>query len=156
MKVRVFDTEGVGLNHKATKLHNLCYTTDGTTFQYTTDYDTMREWLQEPDVLWVAHNAVGHDMPAIKAVLGLHMTYNQFWDTLAVSWALFPERPKHGLEALGKEHGVFKVVVEDHQWEEGDPALMRERVETDVLINWLEYQKQLKRLEEIYVARQDE
>ena len=60
MKIRVFDTEGVGLNSSATKLWNLCYTEDGEDFHYTTDYDTMRGWLQEPDVLWVGHYAIGH------------------------------------------------------------------------------------------------
>lgn len=180
MKIRVFDTEGVGLNSNATKLWNLCYTEDGEgceiccgegklmggpdtfgldcpeckgsglKFHYTTNYDTMREWLQEPDVLWVGHYSIGHDMPAINAVLGVGMTYKQFWDTMYVSWALFPERPKHGLEALGIEHGFPKVAVSEDQWEEGDPVLMRERVERDVLINWYEYQKQLKRLESLY------
>ena len=150
MKIRVFDTEGVGLNNSATKLWNLCYTEDGEEFHYTTDYDTMREWLQEPGILWVGHYAIGHDLPAIKAVLGLEMNYKQFWDTMYLSWALFPDRPKHGLEALGLEHGFPKVAVREDQWEEGDPVLMRERVERDVLINWCEYIKQRKRLEEIY------
>ena len=117
---------------------------------YTTSYSEMAEWLSEPDVLWVGHYAVGHDMPAINKVLGLNMTYNQFWDTMAVSWFLYPDRPKHGLEAIGKEHGIKKVEVQEHQWAEGDPELMKERVKTDVLINWAEYVKQRKRLEEIY------
>ena len=150
MKVRVFDTEGVGLSHNAEKIHNLCYTEDGETFKYTTSYEEMKEWLSEDGILWVAHNAIRHDMPAINKVLGLEMTYKQFWDTLAVSWYLYPDRPKHGLEALGEEHGIKKVKVENHQWEEGDPELMRERVETDVLINYKEYLKQKRRLEEIY------
>ena len=150
MKIRVFDTEGVGLNHKAEKLHNLCYTEDGETFMYTTSYEEMVEWLSEPDVLWVGHYAVGHDMPAINKVLGLNMNYRQFWDTMAVSWFLYPDRPKHGLEAIGKEHGIKKVEVKEHQWAEGDPELMKQRVIEDVKINWAEYLKQRKRLEEIY------
>ena len=150
MKYRVMDSEGVGLNHRASKLYNLCYTEDGQEFHYTTSYEEMKEWLQEPNVIWVGHNLIGHDCPAIKAVLGVDIPYKDCWDTLALSWVLFPDRPKHGLEALGKEHGVEKVVVEEHQWEEGDPVLMRERVEQDVAINFLEWKKQLKRLEEIY------
>jgi len=150
MRVRVMDTESDGLAYEATKIHNMCYTEDGKEFHYTTDCDVMRQWLQEPDVLWVAHFGVGHDLPLINRLLGLEMTYKQFWDSMYLSWALFPERPKHGLEALGVEHGFPKVVVEEHQWEEGDPVLMRERVERDVLINWCEYLKQRKRLEEIY------
>src|SRR6056297_1168046 len=98
MKIRVFDTEGVGLNYSATKLHNLCYTEDGENFEYTTDYNTMKKWFSEPNVLWVGHYAVGHDVPAVNTVLGLEMTYKQVWDTMAISWYLSPDRPKHGLE----------------------------------------------------------
>jgi len=154
MKIRVFDTEADGLLDTITKIHILSYTEDGETFHTTTDYDTMRKWLSEEGVLWVGHFAIGYDMPAINAVLGggdfTAMTYKQFWDSMYVSWALFPDRLKHGLEALGLEHGFPKVVVREDQWEEGDPELMRERVERDVLINWCEYIKQRKRLEEIY------
>ena len=150
MKIRVFDTEGVGLNYSATKLHNLCYTEDGENFEYTTDYNTMKEWLSEPNVLWVGHYAVGHDVPAVNTVLGLEMTYKQVWDTMALSWYLYPDRPKHGLEYIGNEHGIKKVDVANHQWEEGDPELMKSRVIEDVKINWQEYQKQKNRLLEIY------
>lgn len=150
MKFRVFDTEGVGLNTSATKLHNLCYTEDGKNFSYTTSYREMVEWLSEPNVIWVGHYAIGHDMPAIKVVLGHDMSYQQFWDTLAGSWFLSPDRGSHGLNAIGKEHGFKKVVVEEHQWAEGDPVLMKERVIEDVKINWAEFQRQSKRLCEIY------
>lgn len=150
MKFRVFDTEGVGLNASATKLHNLCYTEDGKNFSYTTSYEEMVEWLSEPNVLWVGHYAVGHDMPAIKAVLEHNMSYQQFWDTMSGSWFLYPSRGSHGLEAIGREHGIKKVEVKEHQWVEGDPELMKERVIEDVKINWAEFQKQSKRLCEIY------
>lgn len=149
-KVRVFDTEADGLLDTITKIYVLSFTEDGEIFHTTSDYEVMKEWLSEEEVLWVGHFAIGYDMPAIKAVLGLEMTYKQFWDSMYLSWALFPERPKHGLEALGLEHGFPKVVVREDQWEEGDPVLMRERVERDVLINYHEYLKQRKRLEEIY------
>ena len=152
VKIRVFDTEGVGLNYKTEKLHNFCYTEDGENFAYTTSYDEMKQWLAEPNVLWVGHFAIGHDMPALNTILGTDLTYQKFWDSMYMSWALFPDRPKHGLEYLGVEHGVAKVKVEKHQWEEGDPELMRERVEQDVLINWKEFKKQEKRLLEIYGA----
>ena len=149
-KVRVFDTEADGLLDTITEIYILSYTEDGETFHTTTEYDVMRDWLTEESVLWVGHYAVGYDMPAINKVLGLNMNYRQFWDTMAVSWFLYPDRPKHGLEAIGKEHGIKKVEVEEHQWAEGDPELMKERVIEDVKINWAEYIKQRNRLEEIY------
>lgn len=147
---RVFDTEGVGLNHKTERLWNMSWTDDGEDIKFTTGYDQMREWLAEPDIIWVAHNAIDHDMEAFRVVLGVDLSYKWFWDSLAVSWALFPHRPKHGLEYLGKEHGILKVDVKEHQWAEGDPDLMKDRVITDVKINWKEFLKQKKRLEELY------
>lgn len=154
MKVIVLDSEGVGLGGKATKLHNLCTTQDGENFFYTTDHDEMREELLSADLL-VCHHIIGHDVPAFKAVLGIDIPYSKCWDTLGLSWYLFPNRPKHGLEALGKEHGYQKVKVESHQWEEGDPELMRARVIEDVKINWAEFVKQRNRLEEIYTSKED-
>lgn len=149
-KFRVFDSEGVGLNHKAEKLHNLCYTEDGESFKFTTDYSEMRKWLLEPNVFWVGHHAVGHDMPAINKVLGLELEYGQFVDTLGLSWFLEPSRKKHGLESYGLEFGFEKVVVEEHEWAEGDYDKMKKRVERDVLINWKLWEKQRTRLESIY------
>jgi DNA polymerase III alpha subunit (gram-positive type) len=148
-KVYVIDSEGIGLAHHATKLHNLCWTTDGENFGYTTDYQEMRKFLTSGGI-YVCHNALGHDMPAFNKVLGLELTRDSFWDTLWMSYNLYPERKRHGLESWGEDLGVSKVKVEEHQWAEGDTELMRKRVEEDVKINWLVWLKMLGRYREIY------
>ena len=149
-KFLVLDSEGDGLAYTCTKLHNLCWTEDGGTFGYTTNYDEMREVLSQEDVLFVAHNVIRHDSTVFSRILGIHIPYQKFVDTLALSWYLYPERSEHGLESWGVTLGFPKVKVAKEQWEIGDKSLMRERVERDVLINWLLWEKQKARLEEIY------
>ena len=94
------------------------------------------------------HNAVRHDMVVFNRILGVPMDYKKYVDTLAGSWYLFPDRPSHGLEAIGVEHGVPKLKIDD--WQNLDYDTYKERCEYDVRINWLEWLKQKKRLEEIY------
>lgn len=150
IKLVVLDSEGIGLSSNATKLHNLCSTTDGKEFFYTTDYDEMREHLLNVDII-VCHNALRHDMPVFNKVLGLSLTHEKFIDTLALSWALYPDRAKHSLESWGETVGIKKVSVDEHEWEIGDETLMKERVIEDVKINWAVWQIMCNKLEEIYL-----
>jgi DNA polymerase III alpha subunit (gram-positive type) len=147
----VFDSESDDLAYAATKIHIMVWTDDGKSYHDTGDYGQMTEWLSEPDVLWVCHNAVKHDMVLFNRLLGLDLTYRQFWDTLALSWALFPDRPKHGLGALAKEYGTEKPDVED--WENVTYEQMLHRCKSDVETNWVEWIKQKKRLEELYEGK---
>lgn len=149
-KFLVIDSEGNGLAYTCTKLHNLCWTEDGEEFGYTTDYDKMRDVLSQEDVLFVGHNIIRHDSVVFSRILNLHIPYQKFVDTLALSWFLYPDRSEHGLASWGANFGFHKTKVENHQWAEGDEALMRERVERDVLINWMLWEKMKKRLSEIY------
>lgn len=150
MKVRVFDVETDGLLNSLTKIHNLCYTEDGQEYHYTTDYTTMKKWLKEPDVTWVGHNIVMFDFEAVKKVLNVDLSYKNAIDTLSISWALYADRPKHGLASWGDDVGIKKVFVDEGQWESGDPELMKSRVEEDVKINWKVWKLMDKRLTEIY------
>lgn len=150
-KAVVFDTEGDGLAYECTKLHVLSYTWDGEEYHSTGDYQEMRNFLLQPSVVFVAHNGVAHDLVTFWRILGLtedQLDYTKFWDSLWMSRLLFPDRPKHGLEALGVEHGVKKPKVDD--WENLSYEDYKHRCEEDVKINWLEFQKQKKRLDEIY------
>ena len=149
-KFLVLDSEGDGLAYTCTKLHNLCWTEDGETFGYTTNYDEMREVLSQEDVLFVAHNVIRHDSTVFSRILGIHIPYQKFVDTLALSWFLFPDRPKHGLESFGQDYGLYKTVVNNSEWTIGEEILMKERVITDVKINWLLWCDIKNRLKEIY------
>ena len=149
MKLIVMDSEGDGLAYDCTKLHNLCSTQDGKEFFYTTDYEEMKKELLSADLI-VCHNAIRHDLVVFRRILGIGIPYTKFVDTLALSWHLYPDREKHGLESWGKTVGVSKVYVGADQWSTGDSELMRKRVEEDVKINWLVWKLMEKRLMEIY------
>lgn len=143
----VFDTESDGFAYDCTKLHVMSWTTDGKEYHSTNDYDKMKLILGLADIL-VAHNAVKHDMVVFNRILGIPMDYRKYWDTMALSWFLSPERKKHGLASIGEEHGVPKPEVDD--WQNLTYEEYAHRCEEDTKITWLEFQRQKKRLEEIY------
>jgi len=147
MRILVADTETDGLAYDCTKLHVMSYTEDGETYHSTGDYDDMRAVIKSADLL-VMHNAVMHDMVVFNRILGIPMDYRRYVDTLWVSRYLYPDRASHGLDAIGREHGVKKPEV--HDWENLSYEEYAHRCVEDVKINWLEWVKQKKRLEEIY------
>lgn len=148
-KLIVLDSEGDGLAYECTKLYNLCTTEDGENFFYTTNYDEMKKELLSADLL-VCHNGVMHDKVVFNRILGIDIPYTKFVDTLALSWYLYPDRSRHGLESWGETVGISKVFVGEGQWSTGDPELMRNRVIEDVKINWKVWKHMEKRLKEIY------
>lgn len=150
MKIRVADIETDGLLKEVTKIHNFCYTEDGDNYEYTTDYEEMKQWLSEEDVLWVGHNFIQYDFQVLNKILGTEVSYQKGVDTLAISWAIYPERPKHGLKEWGETVGIKKVFVGEDEWSTGDPELMKNRVIEDVKINWKVWKLMDKRLDKIY------
>lgn len=148
MKFRVFDSETDGLAYECTKIHVLSWTDDGKSVNSTNDYDIAKEVLTHPDFLLVGHNAVMFDMVVFNRILGLNLNYCKFVDTLALSWVLYPERIRHGLEYIGLEHGIEKPFVED--WKNLTYEEYKYRCEFDVRINWAEWVKQREKLHEIY------
>lgn len=147
MNILVVDSESDGLAYDCTKLHVLSYTRDGETYHSTGDYDDMKAVLNSADLI-VAHNAIRHDMVVFNRILGVPMDFRKWIDTLALSWALFPERHRHGLADIGVEHGVKKPKIED--WQNLSYQEYAHRCEADCAINWLEWKKQERRLKEIY------
>jgi len=147
MNIVVLDSESDGLAYECTKLHVLSYTRDGETYHSTGDYDDMRAVINSADLL-VAHNSIRHDMVVFNRILGIPMDYTKWIDTLALSWYLYPERNRHGLADIGVEHGVEKPKIDD--WQNLSYEEYAHRCERDVMINWLEWKKQEKRLRELY------
>jgi len=147
MNIVVLDSESDGLAYECTKLHVLSYTRDGETYHSTGDYDDMRAVINSADLL-VAHNSIRHDMVVFNRILGIPMDYTKWTDTLALSWYLYPERNRHGLADIGVEHGVEKPKIDD--WQNLSYEEYAHRCERDVMINWLEWKKQEKRLRELY------
>lgn len=124
-KAVVFDVEGDGL--EATKLHCLV-ASDGTS---TTDYEEMRQFLANAEVL-VGHNIIRWDIPTLERLLNIKVKA-LLVDTLALSWTLFPNRVRHGLEWWGVDFGIPKPKIDD--WESLSSEDYLHRCAEDVKIN---------------------
>ena len=150
MKEVVFDTETNGLAYDCNKMHILSYTYDGNKVTSTSSYEEMRKFFTQEDTLFVAHNSIMFDMVVAKRVLGLGIDFNykRFIDTLALSWFLYADRKSHGLGSYQEASGVPKPQVDN--WEDVTWEQMKHRCESDVKINWWLWQKQRKRLQEVY------
>ena len=144
MRYIVFDTESDGLAYGATKLHVFAWSEDGKTVEVTHDYQVMRDVMSQQDCMFVAHNAIRHDLPLINRILGLELDYTRFVDTLFLSWYLNFDRDRHGLEQYGIQYGVPKPKITD--WNNLTPEQYAHRVTEDVKINyrlWKELERKL-------------
>ena len=141
----VFDIETDGLLDVLTKIHVLSWMgTDGQV-HHTHDYEAMRIFFTEADVL-VGHNIIRFDIPAVEKVLGIKVNA-RLVDTLAISWYLNHDRMKHGLEGYGVDYGVPKPVIDD--WDNLTPQQYAHRCDEDVKINsrlWRELDTKLNKL----------
>lgn len=147
MKYIVFDTESDGLAYEATKLHVFAWSEDGKTVEVTHDYQVMRDVMSQKNCMFVAHNAIRHDLPLINRILGLELDYTRFVDTLFLSWYINFDRDRHGLEQYGIQYGVPKPKITD--WNNLTPEQYAHRVTEDVKINhrlWVELERKLKSL----------
>lgn len=139
----VFDVEANGLH--PSKLHCLSVQPLGGDIKSTPSYDNMRKFFSKADIL-IGHNITRWDVPNVERLLGISINA-KIVDTLALSWYLQPDRPKHGLESYGEDFGIPKPPVYD--WENEDISVYLERCEEDVKINtelWNQQWKQLLRL----------
>jgi hypothetical protein len=107
----------------------------------------MAELINEADLL-VCHNAIRHDMPLMNRLLGLDTTYEQYADSLALSWYLNFSRNRHGLESYGPVYDLAKPKVSD--WKNLSYEEYAHRCEEDVKINWFLWTDLRGKLEEIY------
>ena len=141
----VFDIETDGLLDELTKIHVLSWMgTDGNVY-HTHDYDEMRTFFTEAEAL-VGHNIIRFDIPAVERVLGIKVEA-RLVDTLALSWYLNHDRPKHGLEGYGEDYGVPKPVIKD--WDSLTPEEYAHRCDEDVKINarlWRDLDLKLNKL----------
>lgn len=129
----VFDIEADGLLDEATKIHCLSFKdlskSSGVVTMY--DYSLMKDFLLQQSIL-IGHNIVMYDVPLLEKILGIKIKA-KLYDTLAMSWVVNTERPKHGLESFGIDFNLQKPVVED--WHNLDREVYGKRCEIDVRIN---------------------
>ena len=141
----VFDIETDGLLDEMTKIHVLAYSYDGKEVFHVGDYDAMREFFEEQQVL-VGHNIIRFDIPAVEKILGIKVKA-RLVDTLALSWYLNHDRIKHGLEGYGVDYGVPKPVIKD--WDSLTYDEYAHRCSEDVKINcrlWRDLDLKLNKL----------
>jgi len=106
----------------------------------------MRKFLLSSDVI-IGHNIRRWDVPQLERLLGIQIKA-KIVDTLALSWYLYPERDRHGLEEWGLYFGIPKPFISD--WENQTQEEYEHRCKEDVKINVLLWQKMYKYLLEIY------
>jgi DNA polymerase I-like protein with 3'-5' exonuclease and polymerase domains len=137
--VFVYDVECDGLIRDATKIHCLTigwFDSNGNMrWKSTTDYDDMRKFFTNPNITRSGHNITLYDERVVAKILGIDtlQSKDQIIDTLALSWYIFPERLKHGLEQWGEDLGIQKVKIKD--WKNQTVEDYIHRCEEDVKIN---------------------
>jgi DNA polymerase I-like protein with 3'-5' exonuclease and polymerase domains len=141
----IFDVEGDGL--KPTKLHCLSAGDPKTGKVFTTpDHDSMRKFLKNAKVL-VGHHITRFDIPVLERLLGIKIKAKLI-DTLALSWYLYPQRLRHGLEGWGEDLGIKKPEITD--WENLSQEEYEHRCSEDVKINMALWNQMYKYLLDIY------
>lgn len=118
---------------------------------------TQREELQaflDTSPTLAIHNGITFDQPALE-LLGYDTSKVTIIDTLYLSWYLFPDRMRHGLEAWGEELGFAKPHVDDGDWRRTDLPInyFDERVRGDCNIQVRLWHHIEAKLKEIYGQR---
>jgi hypothetical protein len=129
------------------KIHCLSYhCLDDETSGSFTRYEDILNFLKE-EMIIIGHNFPRYDMPVIRKILGFKGEIPLI-DTLALSWYLYHDRDRHGLEGWGEDFGVPKPKVED--WQNASSEVYVHRCEEDVKINTRLAKQQFDYLIEIY------
>lgn len=163
VKIYCADLESTGLLHQLViqgdkaKMHNFCAKSidSGNMWTFHTDTEQDRNKISKflgREIILVMHNGICYDRNALK-FFGYDVSKVHFVDTLALSWYLDLNRPKHGLESYGDEFGVPKPEIKD--WNDLTQEDYDDRVQEDVKIQYLTYKKLKSRFEEIYGKMSD-
>ena len=146
--VSIFDIEADGLT--PTKIWCLSVN-DSKGSKSTTDYDKMRSFFTKAKVL-IGHNITRWDIVHVERLLDIKVEA-LLVDTLALSWYLYPELIKHGLEEWGEEFGIPKPVITD--WHNLTVEEYIHRCEEDVKINTMLWKKMWTYLNDIYDTEEE-
>lgn len=148
MKWAIFDAEGNGLNPD--KFHCLSFTSD-TDESTLVNHEQMKAFLSGKEVL-IGHNIILWDIPNLERVLDVKFNGIAI-DTLALSWYIYNERDKHGLESWGEELGIKKPEIDN--WHDLSLEEYVHRCEQDREITKLLWGKQVKYLKLLYPNPKD-
>lgn len=140
----VFDLEANGLNPD--RIWCIAAKSGGGKLKSTINYKHMVKFFTSQKIL-VGHNITRFDIPVVERLLGIKVNA-LLVDTLALSWYLYPERMKHGLEDWGEYFGVPKPKIDN--WDNLSIEEYLYRCEEDVRINTLLWEKMWNDLNNIY------
>jgi len=118
-KIYVADIETDGLLDVMTKLHCVGLSTEvggKWIVRSFTTIDVFKRILEDENNIVVGHYFVQFDIPAIKLLVPDIKIKATIVDTLAISWVMDSDRPKHSLESYGEDYGVPKTIVQDGEW----------------------------------------
>ena len=152
MNVIIMDCEGDSLYPSIFHCMSYCGSKDISTLKTVTSYSDMKEVLLSADII-IGHNIIRWDIPQLERVLQINITA-ALVDTLPLSWFLYREKKRHGLEAWGEFFGVPKPVIDD--WENLTIEEYSHRCEEDVKINQKLWAKFAYELNEVYGGDWDE
>lgn len=156
----VADFEADGLLDEATKLHVLSYQLDGkgvNSFHGTEEAKRIKAFFHyhlEKKIPIVMHSGISYDIPLAEKLLGLDLSEIMLIDSLALSWYLNPNRPKHGLDSFHEDYGIEKPKIDD--WENLSYEEYRHRCQEDVKINKALWEDLKARLIDMYTYAQAE
>lgn len=144
----ILDIETDGLLDDVSRIHCMSYKIVGqNTIQSITDLDEIKRFITQDNLTIIGHNIIRYDVPVLEKILDIKIKAKLI-DTLGLSWYLYPLRDKHGLESWGDTLGVQKPPISD--WSNLSIEDYKFRCESDVKINSLLFNKQVKYLERIY------
>lgn len=149
MREVIFDIEGDSL--EPTLIHCLSYCIVGTNeIKTIVEYSKMRDFFTDNFFsTFIGHNIINFDIPVLERILNFKLDKNKILiDTLGLSWYLYPNRKRHGLEVWGETLGVEKPKISD--WKNLKLENYIFRCEQDVLINKLLFDIQIQYLKELY------
>lgn len=121
-KATVFDIESDGLLEMATKLHVLGFQMqdkDIKSFHGQEEIERIKaffQWHIDNQIPVVAHNGIWFDIPLVQKLLNIDLSNLMVIDSLALSWYLNTNRPKHGLDSFFEDYRIAKPVVRDDEW----------------------------------------
>lgn len=153
-KVIIFDIETDGLLEEVTKVHCLAYNIYNNGEQIkgsitnTDELIAFFDHFRNKDYTLVGHNIIRYDIPVLKKLLCIESKGFEIVDTLALSWYLYPELLKHGLEEWGERFGVPKPEIND--WQNLSLEEYVHRCTEDVRINSLLYEDMYSYLIDLY------
>lgn len=150
--VYIFDIETNGLIEIADRIHVLSIGKVNKKGKFkvhsTTDYDEMRSFFLDTSLIKVCHNAIRYDHPVLEKILDIQFPVETIIDTLPLSWYVWPEILKPGLESFGEMFGIPKPVIED--WNNLSIEDYKHRCQEDIKINNRLYRELLSSLRELY------